>query len=63
MSIEFKFNSIVVSQQEIQEKFPGLISMMKSYLPAKKPVKRRARRRKKKASSLIDDIIDSIDAE
>jgi hypothetical protein len=63
MEIEFQFNSVVVSQQEIQEKFPGLISMMNSYLPAQKTVKRRARRRKKTVSSLIDDIIDSLDAE
>ena len=63
MEIEFQFNSIVVSQQELQEKYPGLVSMMNSYLPAKKTPKRRARRRKKKVSSLIDDIIDSIDAE
>ena len=63
MSIEFKFNSIVVSQQEIQEQFPNLVSMMNSYLPAKKTPKRRARKRKKTVSSLIDDIIDSLDAE
>ena len=61
MEIEFQFNSIVVSQQELQEQFPNLVSMMNSYLPAKKPVKRRAKKRKKKVSSLIDNIIDSID--
>ena len=64
MEIEFEFNSIVISQQEIQEKYPGLISMINSYLPAKKTQKRRrSRKTQKLVCSLIDDIIDSIDAE
>ena len=55
MSIEFQFNSIMVSQDQIGELFPNLISY---YLPMQKTIKRRRQRRKKKTvAALIDDII------
>ena len=64
MSIEFVFNSVVVSQQEIQEQLPDIFSAIKTYLPAQKtPKRRRARRRKKTVCCLIDDIIEDIDTE
>ena len=36
MSIEIKFNSVVLQSEDLQEKYPGLISIVNSYLPAKK---------------------------
>ena len=51
MSIEFQFNSAVVSPQELQEQFPGLISAIQSYLPQKK----------KTVGSLIDEIKESLE--
>ena len=64
MSIEIKFNTVTISPQDIQEKYPELISVMNSYLPAKKIRKRRrARRTQKLVTALINDIIDSIDTE
>ena len=60
MSIEFKIQSIMIQPEDIQEQFPGLISMMNSYLPKKKKYKRRKRKAKETVGSLIEDIIDSI---
>ena len=60
MSIEFKIQSIMIQPEDIQEQFPGLISMMNSYLPKKKKFKRRKRKAKETVGSLIEDIIDSI---
>ena len=60
MSIEFEFNTITIQSQD-PEDYPKLIS---KYLPIQKtPKKRRARRKKKKVCFLIDEIIDSIEAE
>lgn len=59
MTIEIEFNSIIVSQEELQEHLPNLISAVSYYFPKQKPTRRK--RRKKKVSVLIDDIIDSIE--
>ena len=60
MRIEFEFNSVMV--QDMQEKFPNLISKIQSYLPTKKtPKRKRKRKNRKLVSCLIDEIIDSID--
>ena len=61
MQIEFEFNSIVISPQEIQEKYPDIYSVIKGYLPKQKtPKRRRARKTQKLVCSLIDDIIKDI---
>ena len=60
MSIEFKFNSIMVGQQELQEHYPALLPMINSYLQSQKSAKKRKRRTKKTVGSLIDEIIDSL---
>ena len=61
MTIEFKIQSIILESEDLQEKFPDLISMMNSYLPKRKTPKRRKPRKRKTMGSLIEEIIDSIE--
>ena len=64
MSIEFEFNSVVISTQEIQEKYPDIYSAIKTYLPRQEARKRRrSKRTKKLVTALIADIIKDINAE
>ena len=63
MSIEVKFNSVILRTEDIEEHFPALVPTIKSYMQSKKrPRKRRARKKKKTAAVLIDKIIDDIEA-
>ncbi len=62
MSTEYKFQSVVLQSEDIQEYFPDLISMMNSYLPKRKTPKRRKPRKKRiTAGQLIDRIIADIE--
>lgn len=62
MSIEYKFQSVVLQSEDIQEYFPNLIAMVESYLPKQKTPKRRKPRKKRiTAGVMIQDIIDSIE--
>ncbi len=62
MSTEYKFQSVVLQSEDIQEYFPDLISMMNSYLPKQKtPKRRRSRKKKETVGPLIQEIIDSIE--
>ena len=49
MSIKFKFNSVVLRYEDIQEKYPELIPLINSYLTAQKSPKKRRSRKKKTA--------------
>ena len=63
MAIEFIFNTVTVQpgDQIQEEQFPGLISMMNSYLPKRQTPKRRKRKSKKTVGSLIEEIIMDIE--
>ena len=62
MSIEYRFNSIVLQYDEIQDRFPELIPMINSYLTVQKlPKKRKPRKKKKTVGVLIDKILDSLE--
>ena len=61
MSIEFKIQSVILKSDDLQEQFPGLITMMNSYLPKRKTPKRRKRKTKETVGPLIQEIIDSIE--
>ena len=62
MSIEIKLQSVVLQSEDIQEQFPNLVSMIKTYLPTqKRPKRKRTRKVKANVLSVLDDIIDSID--
>ena len=59
--IEFKIQSVVLQDGEVQEQFPDLYSVINSYLPKRKSPKRRRRKKKETVDSLINEIIDSIE--
>ena len=59
--IEFTIQSVQIDQQELQEKFPDLLTMVNSYLPKKKTPKRRKRKPKITAGQLIQEIITAIE--
>ena len=62
MSIEFIFSSISIQSEDLQEKFPGLIGMVNSYLPKRNtPKRRRAKKKSISAADKIQEIIDSIE--
>ena len=61
MSIEYKFQSITLQPEDLQEQFPALLSALHSYLPKHKTPKRRKRKPKETIGSLIQEIIDSIE--
>ena len=63
MRIEYKSQSITLQPGDLQEQFPGLISMMNSYLPKRKTSKKRKYKKKKRltAGMMINEIIDSIE--
>ena len=61
MSVEYRFNSIVLRNEDIQEHFPELMPMINSYLQNKNtPKKRKPRKIRKTVAVLIDEIIDSL---
>ena len=61
MTIEYKFNSVIIQEKDLQEIYPDFISTISSYLQTQQTPKRRKRRRKKiKVSHLIDEIIADI---
>lgn len=61
MEIEFIFNSVTLTNEQLQQ-LPALISKMNSYLPKRKTPKRRKPRRKKETvGSLINEILADID--
>jgi hypothetical protein len=62
MSIDFKIQSVTLTNEQVQEYFPALIDMINSSLPKKKTPKRRKPRRKKETvGSLIQDILADIE--
>lgn len=61
MSIEFKFNSVVIDLQELQEKYPDLVSAIQSHFAQKKTPQRRKSKKKRTAATLIDEIIKSLE--
>ena len=62
MSLEFKFQSVTLQREDLQEYFPDLVTMMNSYLPKKKKTRRRKPRKKKiSLADKIQEIIDSIE--
>jgi hypothetical protein len=63
MSIEYKFQTVVLQYEDVQVQFPGLTSMINSSLPKKKtPKRRRPRKNRQTVAHLIDTLIDSIDS-
>jgi hypothetical protein len=63
MSIEVKFNSVVLRREDIEEHFPALGLMINSYLKSQRRSKKRKPRKKKiDVAVLIDQIIADIDA-
>jgi hypothetical protein len=63
MSIEVKFNSVVLRREDIEEHFPALGLMINSYLKSQRRSKKRKPRKKRKtAAHFIDEIIADIDA-
>ncbi len=62
MKVEYKFNSIVISQQDIQEFYPRLMSALKSHINIYELPKRRTNRKKKTVSEVLDRIIEDIEA-
>ena len=60
MSIEFKFQTVVMDMQELQEKYPDLVPVVNSYIRKKKTRKKRKSKKKRTAAMLIDEIIDII---
>ena len=63
MSIEFTLNSVTIQSDQIQEQFPDLVSVIYPHRPAPKKTKRRRRKKKLTAGPLIQEIINSIQAE
>ena len=61
MKIEFELQSVILRNEDIQEKFPALVPMINSYLATQRTPKRRKRKNKKTVGPLIQEIIDSID--
>ena len=61
MSIEYKFQSVVLQYEDIEKQFPGLASAIQLYLPKKKRPKRR--KPKKTVGNLIDEILADIQVE
>jgi hypothetical protein len=63
MSIEYKFQTVVLQYEDVQEQFPDIISMVNSHLPQKKIYrKRKPRKNRETVSDLINALIDSIDS-
>ena len=62
MTIELQFNSMMIDIRDIEEKYPELATMIYSYLPQGKPVKRRKRKKRKTVAYLIDQIIETINS-
>ena len=62
MSIEYKFQSVVLQSEDIEKQFPGLASMVNSYLPKKKKYKRKKKNRIT-VGNLIDEILADIQVE
>ena len=63
MSIEYKFQSVVIQYEDIEKQFPGLASMVNSYLPQKRKYKRRKKKPRKTVGNLIDEILADIQVE
>jgi len=62
MKIEIQFNSVVVSEQDMDGlgSIPFIVPSSKSLPPYRKAVKRRRKKRSVKLSTLIDSVINEI---
>jgi hypothetical protein len=63
MSIEVKFNSVVLRREDMEEHFPALVPIINSYLKSqRRPKKRKPRKKRKTAAHFIDEILADIES-
>ena len=59
--IEFKIQSVILQDGEIQGKFPDLVTMINSYLPKRKTHQKRTSKKNRSAGDLINEIIADVE--